>query len=135
MSAGILQGTPRSLQGNILNNATVVFDQASTGTYAGDMRGTGSLTKAGTGTVTLERHQQLRRRHDRVGRHPAGNTPSLQGNILNNAAVVFDQTGNGTYAGVMSGTGGMTLQGGGVLSLTGTNTYTGPPPSTAARWW
>ena len=54
-----------------------------------------------------------------------GNTPSLQGNILNNAVVMFNQTGSGTYAGAMSGTGGMTLQGGGVLTLTGTNTYTG----------
>ena len=54
-----------------------------------------------------------------------GNSTSLQGNILNNAAVTFSQTGTGTYGGVMSGTGGMTLQGGGVLNLTANNTYTG----------
>ena len=53
-----------------------------------------------------------------------GNSASLQGNILNNASVVFNQSGTGTYAGVISGTGSMTLQGGGVLSLTGNNTYT-----------
>ena len=32
-----------------------------------------------------------------------GNTPSLQGSIVNNASVVFNQTGSGTYAGAMSG--------------------------------
>jgi fibronectin-binding autotransporter adhesin len=39
--------------------------------------------------------------------------------------VVFNQTGSGTYAGIMSGSGGITLQGGGVLNLTGTGTYSG----------
>ena len=39
-----------------------------------------------------------------------GNTASLQGNILNNASVVFNQTGAGIYAGTMSGTGGLTLR-------------------------
>ena len=45
VSAGTLQGNTTSLQGNIVNNAAVVFDQAATGTYAGAMSGTGSLTK------------------------------------------------------------------------------------------
>ena len=74
-----------------------------------------------------DRHQQLHAaaRRCRAASCTATRT-SLQGNILNNAAVVFNQTGNGTYAGTMSGTGGMTLQGGGVLTITGTNTYTGP---------
>ena len=34
ISAGTLQGDTTSLQGNILDNAAVVFDQAGTGTYA-----------------------------------------------------------------------------------------------------
>ena len=53
VSAGILQGNTQSLQGAITNNAAVVFDQASAGTYAGSMSGTGNLTKQGTGTLTL----------------------------------------------------------------------------------
>ena len=39
-----------------------------------------------------------------------GNSLSLQGNITNNASVVFNQTGTGTYAGVMSGSGSMTCR-------------------------
>lgn len=53
VSAGTLTGTTTSLQGAIVNNAAVVFDQTTTGTYAGNLSGTGTLTKANTGTVTL----------------------------------------------------------------------------------
>ena len=53
VSAGTLQGTSRSLQGAITNDAAVIFDQSFDGTYAGDMTGTGTLTKNGSGSVIL----------------------------------------------------------------------------------
>ncbi|TXH25628.1 MAG: autotransporter domain-containing protein, partial [Elusimicrobia bacterium] len=53
VSAGTLTGTTTSLQGNIVNNADVVFDDAGVGTYAGNLTGTGTLTKLNTGSVTL----------------------------------------------------------------------------------
>ena len=53
VSAGTLTGTTTSLQGDILNNAAVVFDDAGLGTYAGNLTGTGTLTKLNTGSVTL----------------------------------------------------------------------------------
>ncbi len=43
VSAGTLQGTTTSLQGGITNNAAVIFNQSTNGTYAGNMIGTGSL--------------------------------------------------------------------------------------------
>src|SRR5205807_564449 len=48
-----------------------------------------------------------------------GSTTSLQGNILDNAALVFDQATNGTYAGLLSGNGSFVKQNGGLLLLTG----------------
>ena len=54
-----------------------------------------------------------------------GNTASLQGGVANNAAVVFDQAADGTYAGNMTGGGSLTKQLGGILTLTGTNSYSG----------
>ena len=53
VSGGTLQGTTASLQGTIVNNAAVVFNQTSSGTYAGIMSGTGSMTLQGGGTLTL----------------------------------------------------------------------------------
>ncbi|BEP55782.1 hypothetical protein GmRootV118_30260 [Variovorax sp. V118] len=54
VKGGVLQGSATSLQGNIVNNAEVAFDQDKTaGTYAGAMSGTGKLRKIGTGTLTL----------------------------------------------------------------------------------
>ena len=127
VSGGILQGTTTSLQGNITNNAAVSFNQAGAGTYAGIMSGSGGLTVQGGGTVILTGNNSYSGGTTVSGGSTLqGNSTSLQGNILNNASVVFNQTGTGTYAGVMSGSGGMTLQGGGFLNLTGANTYSGP---------
>jgi autotransporter-associated beta strand protein len=53
VKAGVLQGNTASLQGGIVNDAEVVFDQAKTGSYAGTMSGSGKLRKIGTGTLTL----------------------------------------------------------------------------------
>jgi autotransporter-associated beta strand protein len=53
VNAGTLQGTTSSIQGNIANNAVVVFDQSTSGTYSGNMSGVGALTKNGSGSVTL----------------------------------------------------------------------------------
>jgi autotransporter-associated beta strand protein len=126
VSAGILQGTTSSLQGIIVNNATVAFSQAGSGTYDGSMSGTGSLLVNGTGIVILSGTNSYTGGTTVSGGVLQGNTDSLQGGILNNASVVFNQTGSGTYAGNMSGTGSMTLQGGGILGMTGTSAYTGP---------
>ncbi len=125
VSGGTLQGTTASLQGNILNNANVTFSQDSTGTYGGAMAGSGSLTKSGAGTVILSGSNSYTGGTTVSGGVLQGNSASLQGSILNNASVVFNQTGSGTYAGTMSGSGALTLQGGGVLNMTGASTYTG----------
>ncbi|NCA81874.1 MAG: hypothetical protein EOM72_03925 [Opitutae bacterium] len=53
ISAGTLEGTTTSLQGNLTNNSALVFNQAGAGTYAGAISGTGALTNSGTGAVTL----------------------------------------------------------------------------------
>jgi autotransporter-associated beta strand protein len=61
ISAGTLQigsgGTTGSLAGPIANNAALVFNRASDLTLPGLITGTGSLTKLGTGTLTLAADQ------------------------------------------------------------------------------
>jgi len=53
VASGTLQGNTTSLQGNVTNNGTVVFDQASTGTFTGAITGTGKLVTQNTGTLVL----------------------------------------------------------------------------------
>jgi fibronectin-binding autotransporter adhesin len=215
VSGGTLQGNTTSLQGNILNNANVTFNQLTAGTYAGAISGGGSLAKIGAGTLTLTGNNtqtggttinggaisvaadanlggaagtlafgggtlqttgtfSMSRAttlnsgggtfdaasgttltHDGAiggiggltksgagtlvllgnnlysggttvsGGVLQGDTTSLQGTILNNANVAFNQATTGTYAGAMSGTGSLSKSGSGTLILSGSNSYSG----------
>lgn len=54
-----------------------------------------------------------------------GTTGSITGNVTNNAALAFNRSDNLTFGGIISGTGTLTKQGAGALTLSGTNTYSG----------
>ena len=54
-----------------------------------------------------------------------GTTGSVTGDIVDNAALVFNRSNALTYAGVISGTGSLTKSGAGTLTLTADNTYAG----------
>ncbi|MGB5938024.1 MAG: autotransporter domain-containing protein, partial [Rhodanobacter sp.] len=53
IAAGILVGDSSSVVGNIDDGAALVFDQAADGNFSGIVSGSGSLTKSGTGVLTL----------------------------------------------------------------------------------
>ncbi|WP_456015062.1 autotransporter-associated beta strand repeat-containing protein [Methylorubrum populi] len=54
ITGGTLQiGTGGSITGDIANAAALVFDHSDTATYAGQISGAGTVTKKGTGTLTL----------------------------------------------------------------------------------
>lgn len=53
ISDGTLIGGTDNLQGDIINNGALVFEQGVDGTYAGILSGAGALTKQGAGNVTL----------------------------------------------------------------------------------
>ncbi|BCH24969.1 outer membrane autotransporter barrel domain-containing protein [Mesorhizobium sp. L-8-3] len=125
ISAGTLIGNATSLQGDIVNNAALTFDQGTAGTYAGVISGTGALTKAGAGALTLSGANTYTGGTTISAGTLIGNATSLQGDFANNAALTFDQGIVGTYAGVISGTGALTKAGAGALTLSGANTYTG----------
>jgi fibronectin-binding autotransporter adhesin len=125
VNAGTLSGNTQSIQGNVNNNAITNFNQNSNGTYAGVMSGSGSLTKDGTGTLTLSGDNTYTGGTVVNAGTLSGNTQSIQGNVNNNAITNFNQNSNGTYAGVMSGSGSLTKDGTGTLTLSGDNTYTG----------
>lgn len=54
ISAGTLQGDANSLQGSIIDNATLIFNQSVTGTFNGQLNGgTGTVIKAGAGKLNF----------------------------------------------------------------------------------
>ena len=87
--------------------------------------GPGSLTKAGSGTLVLTGANSYSGGTTILDGTLVGDTTSLQGDIVNHAALVFDQPFEGTFAGSISGTGWLLKENVGTLTLTGVNTYTG----------
>ena len=133
VNAGTLQGNATSLRNTIVNNAAVVFNQTAAGTYAGAMWGSGSFTtKIGAGTLTVSGANTYSGGTTGITAGIiSGTSTSLQGSILNNATVNFNQAVAGTHSGAISGSGVLTKSGAGTLILTGANSYTGGTSVTA----
>jgi autotransporter-associated beta strand protein len=82
--------------------------------------------KNGSATWTLSGTGAADQNWNITGGTLVGNTTSIQGAaITNNAALVFDQAFNGTYAGTIAGTGVLRMIGAGTLALTGNNSFSG----------
>ena len=125
ISAGTLQGTTTSLQGNITNNSVLAFDQSTTGTYTDIISGSGSVQKSGTGTAIITGSNTYTGGTTISAGTLQGTTTSLQGNITNNSVLAFDQSIHGTYTGIISGSGSVQKSEVGTTTITGSNTYSG----------
>ncbi|MBF34141.1 MAG: hypothetical protein CME94_07990 [Hyphomonadaceae bacterium] len=125
VSDGTLVGSSASIAGDVTNNAQLVFDQATTGTFANTISGSGRLTKQGAGTLTLMGANTYTGGTLIFDGTLVGSSASIAGDVTNNAQLVFDQATAGTFAKTISGSGRLTKQGNGTLTLTGANTHTG----------
>ena len=112
--------------GAVKNNAALVFNRSDAHSISNTISGTGTVSQAGTGTLLLSGANTYTGGTTVSAGALQGNSDSLQGNITNNATVNFDQATAGSYAGVMSGTGGIFKLGTGNLTLSGINTLSGP---------
>ncbi|HTV30405.1 MAG TPA: autotransporter outer membrane beta-barrel domain-containing protein [Xanthobacteraceae bacterium] len=136
ISAGTLQvgngGATGSLgSGPVLDNAALVFNRSGTVTAPGAVTGTGSLTQMGaaggtlvlTGANTYSGGTTIASGILQLGN--GGATGSIIGDVTNNVDLAFDHSNIFTFAGVISGPGGVAQIGSGTTILTADNPYTG----------
>jgi fibronectin-binding autotransporter adhesin len=118
-----------SARGVTLNAGGGTFETNADLTLSGMIGGAGALTKTGTSALTLTGANSYSGGTTiSAGTLQLGNggtAGSLIGNVLDNAALVFNRSNSLTYAGVVSGTGVVNQVGTGTTIFTGANTYTG----------
>ncbi len=129
-----------TLQNNadlILDRDTAIVLEAGSATFRADnafemqgvISGTGSMIKAGTGTLTLSGENTYSGGMTvsggilQIGN--GGTAGSIVGDVNNNATLAFNRADDISYGKVISGTGSMIKDGPGALTLSGENTYTG----------
>lgn len=125
-------GTSGSVAGNIVNNGTLVFNRSDTVIFAGNISGTGGLSKmapgSGSGTLILTGDNSYTGTTQFLGTLQIGNggtTGSIAGNVNNQGTLIFNRSDDVTFGGASSGSGGMIKRGAGTLTLTGSNAITG----------
>lgn len=158
VSAGTLTGTTASIRGSLANNAAVVLNQTTAGTFSGAISGSGSLTKEGAGNLTLSGVN--------TATGPifvrAGTLTATGGNAIGDSSSVSIDSGAtlaiaqsetigslsgvtgalvtiaggqtlttwdnsaASFAGTISGAGGINQNFSGTTTIAGTSSYTGP---------
>jgi len=126
---GGLKGSATNLV--IGSNSLTLGKDAASNNFAGVISGSGGLTKVGSSTQSLSGANTYTGGTTisggilSIGNGSTNGTGSIAGAILNNAGLVFNRTNNITYSDVISGSGTLDKQGGGTLTLSGANTYSG----------
>ncbi len=115
------------ISGAVANNYALTVAGVAHTTISGAISGSGSLTKTGAGTLILSGANTYSGGTTVSSGILKGSTSSLQGNIstASGSSLVFDQSSNGTFSGVLSGSGSLTKSGSGVVTLSGSNTFSG----------
>jgi len=133
ISAGTLQvgngGTTGSIVGNVTNNGLLAFNRSDAITFGGNISGSGSVQKNGTGTLVLTgTNTYAGTTTINTGTLQIGNggtTGSVAGNIVNKGALAINRSNALLLGGTISGTGSLKQVGMGTTVFAGNNTYTG----------
>ena len=146
-------GTTGSILGDVTNNGALIFNRRNVQSFSGVISGSGTVTQAGTGTIIVSGTNSyaggtffnagiLQAAADGNLGAPSGGLTFNGGTLglgasfdpattrsvtLNGSGGAVDTNGfSSTMAQSISGMGGLTKAGAGILNLTGTSTYTGP---------
>lgn len=122
---GTLEGTTNGIQGNIINNGILEFNQGFAGTYFGNIIGSGSVDIAAGDLTFTEFNRYSGGTSIAAGASLTGNTHSLQKMIANDGSLIFDQSFDGHFNGVISGPGTLDKSGSAVVVISGTQPLTG----------
>lgn len=142
VNAGVLEFAGATVNNNSVvnvsgSNALFRIRNDATLTRSVAILGAGGFEKLGSGTLTLSSGSNNYTGGTVVSEGSLrGTTNTLKGNILNNANLTFNQTGSGTYSGVVSGSGSLTMQGNAAtttVTLSGNNSYKGATEVLAGR--
>ncbi|WP_313516544.1 autotransporter-associated beta strand repeat-containing protein [Pseudomonas sp.] len=127
LNGGTLIGDSSNLQGAIssASGTRLQFNQTQEGTFGGIYSGAGQLVKNGNGALTLSAGSSYSGGTQVNGGSLIGDSASLQGDIENNATLVFDQYVNGLFGGALTGNGTLIKQGTGDLLLTQESDFSG----------
>ncbi|KAF1714686.1 hypothetical protein CSC74_15665 [Pseudoxanthomonas yeongjuensis] len=127
ISTGTLQvgdgGTTGSITGDVVDNGTLAFDRSDDIAYAGAISGSGGLQQLGTGTLVLTGSSSygggttISAGTLQIG--AGGTSGSITGNVVDNGILAFDRSDALTFAGAISGSGGLQQLGSGTLILDG----------------
>lgn len=133
IAAGILRlgdgGTSGGIAGDIIDNAILIFNRSDALSLGGDISGTGSVSQIGTGTTTLTGTNSytggttISAGALQLG--DGGTGGSIIGDVLDNAALIFNRSDALGLSGVISGTGTVSQIGTGTTMLAGVNSYSG----------
>ncbi|ALM83091.1 autotransporter domain-containing protein [Bordetella sp. N] len=137
ITGGTLQvgngGTIGSIAGDVTTaaGATLAFNQQGTITFGGLIQGGGSLDKRGTNQLILTNDNTYTGGTRVTGGNLMVGNGGTHGSIVGdvqvdrNAALGFNRSDDVTFAGVISGEGGLSKLSSNTLTLTGDNTFTG----------
>ncbi len=125
ISAGTLQVSAGNITGDIVDSAALTFNQTSDQTFAGNITGVGTFQKTGAGTLILTGANTFTGGTTISAGTLQVSANTISGNIVDNAVLIFNQSSPGTFTGIISGSGSVTVIGTSELTLSTDNTFSG----------
>jgi autotransporter-associated beta strand protein len=125
------------IEGDVLNNGTLVFNRSDAVLFSGDITGNGAVNQIGAGTTVLAGDNTYTGGTNILsGALVIGNggtSGAITGNVDNDGILAFNRSNTMAYAGTISGSGSVQQIGTGTTILTGSNSYTGATMIAAGR--